>query len=122
MNNPDKPEADYLEFAKNWYEVTKIAPVHCDGRLLHHIEKCWACALPQYKPLHDFRAKYDINYSGETGRRYPCPVENIRSVEQAHRWHGNHPHTAEERDEASKKFRKELLELSKSYGITVNDG
>lgn len=106
--NPEKPTADYIEFATNWYRETGAAPVHCDQRLLHEKSKCWACAIPIYQPLHDFRAQHDINYSGETGRKYPCPVESIRSVKQAHTWAGNTPRTEAQRDADFKKFSEEL--------------
>src|ERR1700744_3593917 len=123
-DSSDRPAGDYLNFLESFLKTPQAAP-HCDGRLLHDPSKCWACAIPEYKPLHEFRAKYDISYSGESNRKYPCPVEAIRSVKQAHQWGVNSPRTAEQRDSDFARFREELTramdQMDQDYTNTCNN-
>jgi hypothetical protein len=75
---------------------------HCEPRVLHHPSECVHCADEKYSPLHDFRERVGMNYTGHTDRPFPCIGENERGLKSINSWYGNISKTQAQLDEQSK--------------------
>lgn len=62
---------------------------HCDARVLHHPDECRYCAMPEFASLHEEREQLEVNYTGHTSRKWPCPAERARSSASLNGWPGN---------------------------------
>ena len=101
----EKP--DYHAFLKSLWDSGELknAP-HCDSRVLHEPEKCHYCALEDFKPLHEFRLRHGISYTGGDPKLWLCPAEEARSKQVIDMWHGNRSMTLEQIEHETAEHRR----------------
>lgn len=60
---------------------------HCDSRILHAPEECATCA--KFEALQQERVEKGVSNTGLENRRWTCPADLARTVEQYDAWWGN---------------------------------
>lgn len=90
-----EPEPEPRDAADDYYAAVKglVSQFpHCDAAVLRRAEDCEYCALPKNRPLHEWRQRNGVNYTGENDpTKRPCPAESVRPTSTIHRWPGNRP-------------------------------
>ncbi len=118
MSDPEQPKLAVEIAAEQYAAGDKEAfnriskglsnPAHCDNLILHPVGICKFC--DEATEAQAERARLDISNTGVANRKWPCPSQRRRSLQQMHAWSGNRPKTSEQLDEEAKAFRKALRE------------